>query len=204
MKLTKVPSWIRKSKSDRIWDFSDSSKSIFLTFDDGPQPEVTEWVLELLDQEEIKATFFCVGNNVHKYPEIYEQILKSGHQVGNHSFTHPNAWKTPTEDYMEDVKKAQTCIASHLFRPPYGKISNKIVREVEILGMQTVMWSLLSYDFEVDLNTDKQLKNLQNKVEPGDVVVFHDSMKCYPNLKKLLPSFIKYVQDQGWSFSRID
>ncbi len=204
MKLTRVPNWIRKSKSDRIWDFSVSSKSIFLTFDDGPQEEVTEWVLDLLDQENIQATFFCVGNNVALNPKIYQRILDSGHQVGNHSYTHPNAWKTPTEDYLKDVEKAKEVIQSNYFRPPYGKISNKIVKEVENMGMTTVMWSLLSYDFEQDLDVEKQLKNVLSKVEPGDVVVFHDSQKSFSNLKKMLPSFVKYVKDQGWSFSRID
>ena len=204
MKLTRVPNWIRKSKSDRIWDFSVSSQSIYLTFDDGPQEEVTEWVLDLLDRENIQATFFCVGHNVSKNPKIFQRILETGHQVGNHSFSHPNAWKTSTDDYLKDIEKAKKVIRSGYFRPPYGKVSNKIVKAVKKMGMTTVMWSLLSYDFEDDLDTDKQLKNLFTKVEPGDIVVFHDSQKSFSNLKKMLPSFVKHVKDQGWSFSRID
>lgn len=204
MKLTKVPNWIRRLKSDRIWDFSASESNIYLTFDDGPQEEITEWVLDLLKKENIHASFFCVGNNVEKHPEIYSRILQEGHSVGNHTYSHRNAWKTKKKDYLKDIVRANGSIQTNLFRPPYGKISGTLTKEINDLGLEVVMWSLLSYDFENDLDVEKQIEKIKDRMEPGDVIVFHDSVKASENLKKMLPSIIKHVKDQDWSFQRIE
>ncbi|MEZ4936178.1 MAG: polysaccharide deacetylase family protein [Crocinitomicaceae bacterium] len=204
MKLTKVPNWIRKVKSGRIWDFSVTKKEVFLTFDDGPQPEVTDWVLDLLLKHEIKATFFCVGANVRKHPEIYARMLNEGHAIGNHTFSHQNAWKASKKEYLEDIQKASELIESKLFRPPYGKISNALVKDIKEMGNEVIMWSILSYDFKTNLNTESQLKILKRKTSPGSILVFHDSMKSFHNLKKMLPSFIEYGKTQGWDFKRIE
>ena len=155
-------------------------------------------------KHEIKATFFCVGTNVRKHPDIYARILNEGHAIGNHTFSHQNAWKTSKKDYLEDIDKASELIDSKLFRPPYGKISNALVKDIKEMGNEVIMWSILSYDFKTNLNTESQLKILKRKTSPGSILVFHDSMKSFHNLKKMLPSFIEYGKTQGWDFKRIE
>jgi peptidoglycan/xylan/chitin deacetylase (PgdA/CDA1 family) len=204
MKLTKVPNWVRKYKSNRVWDFLDSKETLYLTFDDGPDPEVTKWVIDYLNQEDIKATFFCVGANVEKHTETYRELLQNGHSVGNHTYHHKNAWKTTKEDYINDIEKASEYIESRLFRPPYGKINNQLVNNIQEMGFEVVMWSVLSYDFQKDLDCEKQLTKLKKVLKPGDIIVFHDSQKAFENLKILLPSIVEFIKSNNWKFDKIE
>lgn len=204
MKLTKVPNWVRKVKSNRVWDFLDSGDTIYLTFDDGPDPEITKWVMDYLEKEEIKATFFCVGANVEKYPETYADLVAKGHSVGNHTFHHKNAWKTDREVYLKDVELASDFIDSKLFRPPYGKINDGLVKSLNEMDFEVVMWSILSYDFKEDLDCEKQSDLIRKKIKPGDIIVFHDSKKAFENLKILLPSVVEYAKFKNWKFDIIE
>jgi len=176
------------------------SPVLYLTFDDGPVPEVTPRVLEILQEAGVKATFFCVGDNVQRNPEIYSQILDAGHATGNHTWHHLNGWTTPPGAYLEDTSRCAGVVQSTLFRPPYGRITPSqylLLRK----SYRIVLWSLLSGDFDKHITPEKCLKNLTDNVRPGDIIVFHDSLKAFKNLEFALPSFLKYAASEGYSFA---
>jgi len=179
-----------------------SKNKIFLTFDDGPIPGPTEWVLDLLGQYNIKATFFCVGDNVRKHPQIYRRILDEGHGVGNHSFNHLNGWKCPRTEYEENVAKAEEFISTKLYRPPYGRIRPRVARQL-LHRYKIIMWDILSRDYDQTL-TGKECANivLQGTV-PGSIIVFHDSLKSEKNLKTALPIVIENLLAKGFTFAKI-
>ncbi|MFI5220742.1 MAG: polysaccharide deacetylase family protein [Bacteroidia bacterium] len=171
--------------------------SVYLTFDDGPHPEVTGWVLDQLEKFSAKATFFCVGENAVKFPSTVESIIKAGHSVGNHSFNHLNGWKTENQVYFENVSKCAEVIHSDLFRPPYGKIRLSQINELK-KKYRIVMWSLLSRDYDPMLNVNESTTTLKKKSRTGSVIVFHDSLKSEKNLRIILPEMLKYWNENNF------
>ncbi|WP_224485047.1 polysaccharide deacetylase family protein [Robertkochia aurantiaca] len=186
-----------------------NNKQVYLTFDDGPIPEVTDFVLEELKRYGARATFFCIGDNVRKYPEIYRRIRLSQHQTGNHTFNHLNAWKHDFTSYIDNVQKTQVLIESmdrelnftpsKLFRPPYGRLTNNLSRNIRGSGLKIVMWDVLSADFDQSLTHGECTENCMKHIEPGSIVIFHDSIKAFDRLKKTLPAVLKFLKDKGYS-----
>ena len=205
----KTNKWIKKIFNNLVWDIPNSDKKIYLTFDDGPIPDVTEWVLDLLKSEEIKATFFCIGDNIKKHPEVYKRILSEGHQTGNHTFNHLNGWKTETKSYLGNFKLCETehlklnTEHSFLFRPPYGKIKPSQSKAIRQLGYKIIMWDVLSYDFDPTISVEKCLENVISNTEQGSIIVFHDSLKAEKNLKYALPKAIQILKNRGFVFDVI-
>lgn len=193
-----------------IWSISSVEKKVWLTFDDGPIPEITEWVLEELKRYDFKATFFCIGDNIGKHPEILKKIKTSGHQVGNHTFNHLNGWKTTTEDYIQNVEKCADEIAkigidkSKLFRPPYGKIKPSQALLLRKSGYKIIMWDVLSADFDQKTTPEQCLKNVLSNVASGSIIVFHDSVKAFPNLKYALPKTLEFLSENGYQCEVLD
>ena len=180
---------------------------MFLTFDDVPHPTITPWVLELLKLHDAKATFFCIGNNVVKYPDVFERILQEGHAVGNHTYHHLNGWKTQKKAYITDVENAASLIVSNLFRPPYGRIKSSQVRGIKEAmnhqNAQVIMWDVLSADFDKSLTPKQCIANVMNHVVAGSIVVFHDSEKAERNLREALPQVITGLLNTGYKFRKI-
>lgn len=193
---------LRKWYGSFTWIKESLGKSVYLTFDDGPVPGPTEFVLDQLEKFQAKATFFCIGNNVIRHPGIFDRILKSGHTVGNHTFNHLNGWQYNTQDYTKDVAAAAGVIKSSLFRPPYGRIKKQQADELKS-QFEIVMWDVLSYDFDALVSPQKCYQNVIGNVQPGSIVVFHDSLKAFTNLKYALPEALRYLNDQGYSFKAL-
>lgn len=187
-----------------IWRMpSKNEKVIYLTFDDGPIPEITPWVLSILDKYKIKATFFCVGDNVKKYPGVYQQILSKGHCVGNHTFNHIQGLKTKTEDYIENARKASEYIQSSLFRPPHGHL--RIPQFFKLRkNYHVVLWDVVTRDYSKRLNPEDVFSNVKDYVRNGSIVVFHDSLKAEKNMKYALPLAIEWLLEQGYVFKTIE
>lgn len=191
--------WYKKSL---LWKIPNAKDEVFLTFDDGPTPELTLRILEILKQHQAKATFFCVGENVERYPELFEQILIEGHGIGNHSFNHFNAWETDRETYLGNVAKAVELIPSKLFRPPYGKITPKLIMRLKT-KYTLAMWTVLSGDFDADVDPEKCFENATSKTEAGDIIVFHDNVKAKTNVLDALPRTLAYFNSLGIKVSAI-
>ncbi|MDB2385652.1 polysaccharide deacetylase family protein [Polaribacter sp.] len=202
--------------SKYIWRFSIHKKEIYLTFDDGPTPDITEFVLEELNKYEANATFFCIGKNIENHPEIFKRIIKEGHVIGNHTQNHLNGWKNNNTNYLENVIKAEHIISSQiqksnecvthipkLFRPPYGKIKRKQAKELLAIGYKIVMWSVLSGDFDTKLSKEKCLQNVLQNTENGSIIVFHDSKKASEKVKYVLPKILKNFSEKGYVFKAI-
>jgi len=201
--LTSVPRWVRKLQpSELIWDFEiESVKDVYLTFDDGPTPDVTPFVLDCLKAYEAKATFFCIGKNVIEQPELYDRILQEGHRIGNHTQDHLNGWKTSAKEYLKNVSEAEKYINSTLFRPPYGRIKRSQVKKLlqHQPDFKIIMWSVLSRDYEQDLSPEDTLENVIFNIKPGAVVVFHDSVKAQKNMKYALPRTLEHIKNHNWN-----
>ncbi|TXD70573.1 polysaccharide deacetylase family protein [Aequorivita lipolytica] len=215
-----MPRFIQRLYPERIWAFSRKEKAVYLTFDDGPIPEITPWVLDELKKHNAKATFFCIGENVQKHPEIFRRILAEGHSVGNHTFNHLNGWKTKTSEYVENVEKAERQMAKDgrpktdrseienrqskienlqsLFRPPYGKITSKQTKILQKKGFEIVMWDVISYDFDATISEEKCLQSVLNNLKPGSIIVFHDSLKAEKNLWYVLPKVLEFIGEKNW------
>jgi peptidoglycan/xylan/chitin deacetylase (PgdA/CDA1 family) len=193
--------WIlRRMMSRQIhWQGRPDKDVIYLTFDDGPVPDATPAVLDILQQYDARATFFCVGDNVRKYPDLYARLLNEGHSTGNHSFAHLNGWKTPTDEYVRDVEKARELIQGSLFRPPYGRIRSAQARKL-VGDFHIVLWSVLSWDFHPDVDALECLENVRDHSRAGSIVVFHDSPRCVPKLKYLLPRYLEEFRRKGFTF----
>lgn len=203
MYVTTIPGLVRWFlPRNLVWKIPTDRKELFLTFDDGPIPEVTPLVLDLLDEYEARATFFCVGDNVRKHPDVYNEVLSRGHAVGNHTFNHLQGWKTGLEEYYLNVDKCRELVDSHLFRPPHGQVTPKIARD---LGKQykLIMWSVLTRDYDRELNPDKCLQISLKGIFPGSVIVFHDSLKARRNMEYALPRFLEESKRRGYTFSVI-
>lgn len=180
-----------------------NSKSVYITFDDGPHPEVTLYVLELLEKSQSKATFFCIGKNVILYKDIFQRIKDLGHKVGNHTYSHENYQLTNKKEYYNSIEKANEIIRSPLFRPPYGRIDPQMINKLKGEGYKTVLWSLLSYDFNKSVNPADSLIKLKNLVKGGDIIVFHDSEKAFSQLKLILPSFLEFLSMKGFKLEHL-
>lgn len=173
-----------------LWQMPKEERdSLYLTFDDGPIPELTPWVLDILKEYNAKATFFCVGENVKKYPAIYQRILDEGHSVGNHTFNHVKGWKMKARSYIDNVKKAERMIESKLFRPPYGKVTRKQIIRLKKLGYRLVMWNVLTRDYDKRVSKEKCLE-IALKATSGSIIVFHDNLKASRNIKFALPKLL--------------
>lgn len=184
------------------WRIKTKEKILYLSFDDGPIPEVTPWVLEELNKFHAKATFFCIGDNVIKHPDIYNFLIANGHSIGNHTFTHLNGWKTSNTKYLEDVNQAKQVIASNLFRPPYGKIKLSMIKPLR-KEFKIVMWDVLSYDFDRSLDGKGCFENVRRNAREGSIIVFHDSLKANDRLRIALPEVLKYYTDKGFTFEKL-
>ncbi|HNE27984.1 MAG: polysaccharide deacetylase family protein [Saprospiraceae bacterium] len=202
MYLVKTPKIIQTLRPAFLWRMPPEEKVLYLTFDDGPIPEVTPWVLDLLDRYSATATFFCVGDNVRKHHDIYQMILQAGHATGNHTFHHLNGWNTEHRAYFRDIRRCAEVVHSSLFRPPYGRILPRQRAYLE-RRYQIVMWDVLSGDFDTSLSPEDCLRNVLDHVEPGSIVVFHDSLKAEPRLRYVLPRVLEYFKERGWRFERI-
>ena len=203
--LVKSPWILKKLYPSCTWDITTKEKKLYLTFDDGPHPDVTPYVLELLDQYSAKATFFCIGRNVTAYPQIYARILEANHAVGNHTNSHLNGWKTSDKTYLQDISDACGVIDTNLFRPPYGRISRFQLEQLqhEKFRLKTIMWSVLSGDFDPGLGSEECYLNVTRNSEPGSIIVFHDSIKAYEKLKFVLPKVMEYFSSAGYLFESI-
>jgi peptidoglycan/xylan/chitin deacetylase (PgdA/CDA1 family) len=197
----KTPWLVKKLFPKYVWNLPNTNNEVYLTFDDGPHPEITPWVLEQLQKYNAKATFFCIGKNVEKYPQTYQQLLDEGHQVGNHTHNHLNGWKTPTPDYISNVRQAAQHIHSNLFRPPYGRIKAKQATRVEeVMPSNTsiIMWDVLSADFDTSITKEQCAANVINNIEVGSIIVFHDSEKAFNHLQYTLPRVLQVIQEKNW------
>jgi peptidoglycan-N-acetylglucosamine deacetylase len=205
----KTNSIIKKYFSNYIWDLPNKKNTIYLTFDDGPTSEVTEWVVQLLKEEKIKATFFCIGKNIVTQPEIFKKILSEGHHIGNHTHNHLNGWKNDIESYVENCNLCESTIAAtsnlkpKLFRPPYGRIKKEQAKKIKELGYKIIMWDVLSADFDTAISPQKCLDNVISNTKSGSIIVFHDSQKAALNLKFALPKAIKHLKQKGFVFETI-
>ncbi|MDB5276042.1 MAG: polysaccharide deacetylase [Ferruginibacter sp.] len=204
--FVKTPVWLKKIYSGCTWQMNTVEKKIYLSFDDGPHPVATKFVLQVLEKYNARATFFCIGKNVAAYPEVYQQILAGGHAVGNHTFNHLNGWKTPVGMYIENIEQAQQLIKTNLFRPPYGKISFKQLKALSVKQptLKVIMWSVLSADFDRKITPEKCCRNVLENTGNGSIVVFHDSEKAFENLQFALPKMVQHFSRLGYNFEKID
>jgi peptidoglycan/xylan/chitin deacetylase (PgdA/CDA1 family) len=208
--FVKTPWLLKKLYPRCIWDIPVKEKVIYLTFDDGPHPAATPFVLDTLKQYNALATFFCIGKNVVEHPGIYRNILDAGHRIGNHTFNHMNGWKVRDENYIQNILEAGKYIDSNLFRPPYGRITKfqvKLLTEIKNSPMNKnfsiIMWDVLSGDFDVELNGEKCSHNVVVNAKPGSIVVFHDSEKALPRMQASLPGVLQYFSEKGYRFDAI-
>ena len=193
-----------------VWDVPNDDNEIYLTFDDGPTPEVTPWVLLELKKHNALATFFCIGDNINKHPELFLEIIAAGHSIGNHTFNHLNGFKTPLQQYAANVQLCATQIQerspkikSKLFRPPYGKIKPLQARYLRKLGYKIILWDIISHDFDLSVSKENCLKNATYEVQSGSIIVFHDSIKASENLKYALPLALNYFKKKGFVFAKL-
>ncbi len=204
--FVKMPSWIQRMFPKMLWKINTTEKRIYLTFDDGPHPDHTVFVLDELKKVNAKATFFCIGKNVLQYPAIYKRIIEEGHAVGNHTFNHLNGKKTNDALYLNDIFEASKYIDSQLFRPPYGRIS---AFQTKLLINKTnpykiVMWTVLSGDFDQTITKERCLENVLFKADNGSIIVFHDSEKAATKMRFVLPKVIQQFHEKGYCFEKID
>ncbi|TBW30110.1 polysaccharide deacetylase family protein [Gramella sp. KN1008] len=216
--------WLYPNRVSRI----NNPDSIYLTFDDGPVPEVTPWVLDLLKKFNARGTFFCIGDNVEKHPDIFRRIIEEGHAVGNHTHKHLNGWKTSTTDYLKNIEIAEKAMLVHahsntslgkekseipqtsgpdlatpnfpLFRPPYGKIKNSQAGKLRQSGYRLVMWDVISGDYDKDFSPEKCYRNVTSNAVEGSTIVFHDSKKAFGNLQLILPKILEHYNKKGFEF----
>jgi len=198
-----IENWLKKIYPGAIWDKRKSGKRLYLTFDDGPTPVVTEKILDILDQYKAKATFFCLGRNVERHPEIYNEILRRGHQTGNHTYSHLKGWETSNKEYFQDIELAGLFIKSSLFRPPYGRIKRAQIKYLE-KKYHIILWDVMSHDYEKLWSKEKCLRSVLKYTKPGSIVVFHDSEKASERTFYVLPKLLKAFQDKGVEFLGIN
>ncbi|MCQ2374558.1 MAG: polysaccharide deacetylase family protein [Salinivirgaceae bacterium] len=202
--INKPPQFVRRLMDKCNWKLRTSERTIFLTFDDGPTPEITDWVLCLLKKYNAKATFFCLGRNVDHYPEIYARILANGHSVGNHTYSHLNGWKSSFDEYSNDVVLASEYIDSKLFRFPYGRITPKQYKYVLSQGYKIVLWDVMPEDYNKRIAPEKCFSLVKRYIEDGSIIVFHDSKKASRNLQYTLPLVLEYYTKLGFKFEKIN
>jgi peptidoglycan/xylan/chitin deacetylase (PgdA/CDA1 family) len=199
MFIEQLPDFVRCLYKGVLWRKSPSEKTIYLTFDDGPIPEVTPWVLDVLDRYDVKATFFCVGENVMRYPDVYKDVLVRGHRTGNHTYNHYRGLFRNSADYLANIEKAAQYIESDLFRPPHGDMKWSQLRTLR-KQYQVVQWDVISRDYNSDLEPEKVLAIVKKYARNGSIIVFHDSLKAARNMQYALPRAIEYLKEQGFAF----
>jgi len=205
MYLIKSPLLLKWYYPSLLWNKSRTEKVIYLTFDDGPIPNVTDFVLKTLKVFNAKATFFCIGDNIVKHPEVFERVKNDGHAIGNHTFNHLKGWKTDDETYLQNTLKCQELTQTDLFRPPYGRIKKSQIANLksQISELNIVMWDVLSGDFDTKLSPEKCYQNVIKHTENGSIIVFHDSLKAFDRLSYTLPKVLAYFTEKGFSFSTL-
>ena len=203
MRIFRPPRVLTRLFPGRTWGFSVSEPIVYLTFDDGPEPEITPWILSLLEEYKAKATFFCVGEQVQKYPDLFAQLKSEGHAVGNHTMRHENGMFTKSSDYLKSIDEADELIQSKLFRPPYGRLSVRQSLLLRKKNYKLIMWSWLSYDFDPTLS-DEVILSKVDEIHPGDILVFHDNYKCKDRIKKILPQVLEKLQLHGFQMRAIE
>lgn len=197
-----LPTFLRWIYPGAIWNIKSVSKEIYLTFDDGPTPGITEKVLELLQQYEAKATFFCIGQNIEKNPILFQLIKEKGHHVGSHTYSHLNGWKTSNDEYLADYQKGHLLSGSNLFRPPYGRLLLKSLQTIQKQD-KVIMWDLLTEDYNQSLTPERILKKIKKHVHPGAIIVFHDSKKAEKNMISVLPELLEFLIQEGYIMKAI-
>ena len=202
MYLVKTPKLIQNIFPNYLWRKSTEEKILYLTFDDGPIPDVTPWVLKQLKEYNAKGTFFCVGDNVKKHPEIFEAVKNQGHSVGNHTMHHLNGWTTEKEAYLKDIEDCAQLVDSNLFRPPYGRLKPKQASFLQ-QHYNIVMWDVLSGDFDEKISGEDCFQNVLKHTENGSIIVFHDSLKAFSRLEYLLPRVLAHYSKLGYVFGKI-
>lgn len=225
LSLSKLTWLFKKIFPHYIWDIPNNENKVFITFDDGPTIDITEWTLEQLEKYNAKATFFCIGKNILKYSETYEKVLEAGHYIGNHTSQHLNGWDNDTKYYLGDIGSCRIQMSEerilrnpsgksttskrqpptrYLFRPPYGKMTlsqSKLIRDT---GYKIVMWDVISFDYDENLSPEKCLKHVLKNIKSGSIIVFHDSKKAFKNLEYVLPRTLDYLQKNGFVCAAID
>ena len=216
----KTPGFVKTLFPNFIWNINTDNKELYLTFDDGPTPEITEWVLQTLSDYNAKATFFCIGNNIESNTEVFQDILSHGHSIGNHTYNHLKGWKTKTKAYLGDIELTDSVIAFQiqnskfsesydlsslkLFRPPYGKFKNKQSKKLLALGYRIILWDVLSYDWDKSVSEETCLNNVLSAAKEGSIIVFHDSVKASKNLRYALPRVLEYYSENGYVFKSLN
>jgi len=198
-----LPGWVNSIYPDALWRITTEEKAVYLTFDDGPVPVVTPAILTLLKEQNIVATFFCVGDNVSKYPEIYKQIIDEGHAIGNHTYNHLNGLKNKNKDYFSNIERAAGLIHSNLFRPPYGLLKKSQYRKL-INRYKIVLWDVISCDYDPTLSPEQVYSNVMDFVRDGSIISFHDSNKAEKNILTVLPKIIDQLKKEGYVFKKIE
>lgn len=203
----KTPQWLKKFfPKDIIWDMPVGSQpTVYLTFDDGPHPAATTFVLDQLAKYNAKATFFCVGENVVKHPDVYARLLAEGHVTGNHTYNHINGWNNQNFTYLKNIAQASHVIAPRIFRPPYGRI--KISQAKKLLNAtpawKIYMWDVISGDFDKSITPEQCTRHVLDNIQPGSIIVFHDSEKAWDRMHICLPEVLAYCQSKGWAFKSL-
>lgn len=215
MYFVKAPKWLRWIYHSLVWKIPGEDKVLYLTFDDGPHPQATTFVLEQLSLYQAKASFFCIGKNVLEHPEIYDRIIAEGHRVGNHTQNHLNGWKVSEQAYLDNIEKAANYIHTNLFRPPYGRIKLQTIKKIKSLlrskttlsdpehSPKIIMWHVLSGDFDERISAEKCFENVIKNAEKGSIIVFHDSAKAWERLYQTLPRVLEYYAKMGFQFESI-
>jgi peptidoglycan/xylan/chitin deacetylase (PgdA/CDA1 family) len=194
---------LRKIYPDATWKISTEEKIIYITFDDGPIPGLTEWVLDELKLYNAKATFFCVGSNILKNTAVFERVIKEEHRVANHTMHHIKGFKTTVKDYLTEAEECRSLIKNNLFRPPYGQLKRSQYKALKERGYKTVFWDVISYDYE-SITEKKCLGNVINNTKNGSIVLFHDSLKAEKNLRYVLPVFLKHFATLQFQFKALE
>tara|TARA_X000000368_G_scaffold389407_1_gene351756 strand:- start:10594 stop:11205 length:612 start_codon:yes stop_codon:yes gene_type:complete len=199
--FVKIPKFIQILFPSIIWRQKNYQNNIWLTFDDGPTPKVTPFILNTLKEENVKATFFLVGEQIERQPDLYSQIISDGHVIANHSYSHINSWKSNTLDYLNDIEKCQKLMPKNkLFRPPYGKISALQIRRLK-KKYKIILWDVLSWDFSLSIAPSKVKRNVMKNTKQGSIIVFHNNQKSFQNLTSILKETIQELKQKGFSFS---
>ena len=199
LKIIKIPSFIKFIFPSLVWNKERSKKNIYLTFDDGPHEVLSDFILDELKKYQAKATFFYLGRKVEKFPKIIKRCIRENHKLGNHSYSHPNGWKTNNKKYYEDIKKASKLINSNLFRPPYGRIKISQIRQLK-KQYKIVMWDVLSWDFDKNTSAIECYNNIIKNTSSGSIIVLHENEKSLKTVKEILPKILNYFNSKGFSF----
>lgn len=200
----KKPAFLGLLFSSAVWEIPTTDKLLFLTFDDGPTPGITDFVLQQLASFNAQATFFCIGQHVERNPGLYEKILAAGHAVGNHTWSHVDAWRCGSKRFYANIDRAASLIRSPLFRPPFGHITPAQLNRLRSMGLHTIMWSITSGDFDETITPQRCFNNVRRNVSPGAIVLMHDSMKAAVNLRYVLPKLLEQYAQEGYQFLSLD